>query len=1079
MLYTFEDLQSLFGSDLLEAAISYLDQGLVALPDIRQDGRLITSVIQTPGKRLYRVYIRIDGGKELSPKIRGECSCSAQANCEHVAAVLLRALGDEEGLQGEALDQVLLGLPEKTRDSYPDDVRQRLLYLLFPQLGMHRGVALQTVSARQLTNGEFTNLHDYQPEWLLRGRPPRFLLEADRLLLAELNKLEPELWSTERLLEGQQGSRLLNRMLETGRCYLGEMDVELSLGKRRPVTFHWQVDRFGIQFPQFEVHPAAPITFLMDEPWYLDLDSGECGPLTCQFETRQLEALADLAEGVQPEACRQLNSSLSELAGQTTLPPLREFQLDDRQGVTPTPCLRLFSQLDDNDDPWTEGWFDQAQLSFEYAGQRLIGDQPSQWLEGDRLVRVERDEQAEDAAAERLMVWGFEWNEFLGAEPESLRLDEGPDAWFEFQTDLLPQLRREGWRIEFDGSFRFQLLEVKRWYGSLQSKGEMDWFRVGLGVQVEDERINLLPALVALLQEFPKSFNRKQLQELDPEQVLIVPLEDQRLVPVPLGRVRLILDTLFELYQDNSLDEEGQLALSRIQLARLAELYEKDEALRLIEGDHKTLQGLIQQLRGVEQLPAVSPPEGLRAHLRDYQMQGLNWLQFLRTSRLGGVLADDMGLGKTVQTLAHILLEKEQGRLTQPALVVAPTSLLVNWRREAHQFAPELQVLLLHGVKRGELFKRIPEQDLVLTSYPLLSRDRQRLLAHSFHLLVLDEAQNIKNPKTHASKVVRELDARHRLCLTGTPLENHLGELWAQFDFLLPGLLGSEKQFRRNLRNPIERQGDEAASERLALRLRPFMLRRTKQQVVKELPPKTEILRTVELEGPQRELYETIRLAMHEQVRKAVAERGWGRSHIMVLDALLKLRQVCCDPRLVKLEDARKVKQSAKLALLMEMLPELIEEGRRVLLFSQFTAMLGLIEEAVTQAGIGYVKLTGRTRNRAKPIDRFQNGEVPLFLISLKAGGTGLNLTAADTVIHYDPWWNPAVERQATDRAHRIGQRNPVFVYKLISEGTVEEKIQQLQLHKQALADSLFQQGGTSGIGWTEAEIEMLFGPLL
>jgi SNF2 family DNA or RNA helicase len=309
-------------------------------------------------------------------------------------------------------------------------------------------------------------------------------------------------------------------------------------------------------------------------------------------------------------------------------------------------------------------------------------------------------------------------------------------------------------------------------------------------------------------------------------------------------------------------------------------------------------------------------------------------------------------------------------------------------------------------------------------------------------------------------------------------LENHLGELWSLFDFLLPGLLGNEQQFRRSLRNPIEKQGDAAAAERLALRLRPFMLRRSKQQVVQELPPKTEILRSVELVGAQRDLYETIRLAMHRQVRQAVAEKGWARSHIMVLDALLKLRQVCCDPRLVNLEDARQVKHSAKLELLMQLLPEMVEEGRRILLFSQFTSMLQLIEQAVHQAGIEFVKLTGRTRDRATPVDRFQNGEVALFLISLKAGGTGLNLTAADTVIHYDPWWNPAVERQASDRAHRIGQQHPVFVYKLISEGTVEEKIQQLQVHKQALADSLFEQAGSSGAGWSETELEQLFEPL-
>jgi len=366
----------------------------------------------------------------------------------------------------------------------------------------------------------------------------------------------------------------------------------------------------------------------------------------------------------------------------------------------------------------------------------------------------------------------------------------------------------------------------------------------------------------------------------------------------------------------------------------------------------------------------------------------------------------------------------------------------------------------------------------VLTTYSLLARDQDVLLQHAWYFLILDEAQFIKNPRTRASRLVRQLDVRHRLCLTGTPMENHLGELWSLFDFLLPGLLGDAKQFRRVLQNPIEKHGDEEASRRLALRVRPFMLRRTKQEVASELPSKTEIIRGVELEGAQRDLYESIRLAMHERVHQAVADQGLARSHIVVLDALLKLRQVCCDPRLLKLESAARVKHSAKLEMLMELLPEMIEEGRRVLLFSQFTGMLKLIEEAVGKVGVDYVKLTGRTRDRATPVDRFQGGEVPLFLISLKAGGVGLNLTAADTVIHYDPWWNPAVERQATDRAHRIGQDNPVFVYKLITVGTVEEKIQAMQARKQALADSLFDRNGGMQTGWTDADLELLFEPL-
>lgn len=446
--------------------------------------------------------------------------------------------------------------------------------------------------------------------------------------------------------------------------------------------------------------------------------------------------------------------------------------------------------------------------------------------------------------------------------------------------------------------------------------------------------------------------------------------------------------------------------------------------------------------------------------------------------RLGGQQAPQVLLGKTVQALAHLLLEKEQGRADRPSLVVAPTSLMGNWRREAHQFTPDLRVLTLHGPRRREQFAAITDHDLVLTTYPLLVRDRQTLLAHDYHLLILDEAQIIKNPGAQASRMVRELRARQRLCLTGTPMENHLGELWSLFDFLLPGLLGDARQFRRVFRNPVEKAGDTAVAAQLARRVRPFLLRRTKEAVVRELPPKTEIVRSVELEGMQRDLYESIRLAMHERVRRAVADKGLARSRIVILDALLKLRQACCDPRLVKLESARKVLHSVKLEMLLELLPGMLEEGRRVLLFSQFTGMLKLIEARVKEAGIDYVKLTGQTRDRTTPVARFQRAEVPLFLISLKAGGLGLNLIAADTVIHYDPWWNPAVERQATDRAHRIGQENPVFVYKLIAEGTVEEKIQSLQARKQALADSLFDRKEGGGVQWTAADLEALFEPL-
>jgi SNF2 family DNA or RNA helicase len=326
-----------------------------------------------------------------------------------------------------------------------------------------------------------------------------------------------------------------------------------------------------------------------------------------------------------------------------------------------------------------------------------------------------------------------------------------------------------------------------------------------------------------------------------------------------------------------------------------------------------------------------------------------------------------------------------------------------------------------------------------------------------WHLLVLDEAQNIKNANTNAAQVVSEIPALHRLCLSGTPIENHLGELWSQFHFLMPGFLGSQRRFTELFRNPIERQGSVEKMAQLRARVTPFMLRRTKDLVANELPPKIDTLMRVPLDGKQADLYETIRLGMEKTVRDALNTQGLAKSQITILDALLKLRQVCCDPRLLKLSAASQVRASAKLEQLLDMLPEMVAEGRKILLFSQFTQMLGLIEEALPALGIPWVKLTGQSKNRDKIIDQFTNGQVPLFLISLKAGGVGLNLPQADTVIHYDPWWNPAVENQATDRAHRIGQTQNVWVVKLVAQGTIEERMLALQERKAQLATDMYE----------------------
>ena len=433
-----------------------------------------------------------------------------------------------------------------------------------------------------------------------------------------------------------------------------------------------------------------------------------------------------------------------------------------------------------------------------------------------------------------------------------------------------------------------------------------------------------------------------------------------------------------------------------------------------------------------------------------------------------------MGLGKTVQTLAHLLTEKRAGRLDRPALVVAPTSLMFNWRAEARRFAPDLKVLLLHGPRRRGDFQWIADSELVLTTYPLLGRDINWLESERFHIVILDEAQAIKNPRTRASRAVRRLQTRHRLCLTGTPLENHLGELWSQFDFLMPGLLGSDRAFRGQFRIPIEQHGSEERKGLLARRIRPFFLRRTKSEVAPELPPKTEIVRSVPLTGTQRRLYDDLEAELRERVRAALAARGPDQGRMVLLDALLRLRQACCDPRLLPDGEGGSIQSSAKLQLLLDLVPELVAEGRRILIFSQFVRMLELIKAELDRLHIPTLQLTGQTRDREAVINAFHRGAAPVFLISLKAGGVGLNLTAADTVIHYDPWWNPAVEDQATDRAHRIGQDQKVFVYRLLTDDTIEERVQQLQEHKRDLIGGLL--GGRGAADLNSEELRQLLG---
>ncbi len=696
--------------------------------------------------------------------------------------------------------------------------------------------------------------------------------------------------------------------------------------------------------------------------------------------------------------------------------------------------------------------------------------------------KIPRDRAAETTALNLLYALDLR----PGAEepPASLRkLDrpetEGtlwaPDAgkwphpefyWQRFRHDGVAALEARGWGVRFapEVGHRPLVFRTQTWRAEIVEEGK-GWFHLSAGFEIEGEVFELQPILAALV----KNRFLEATEGMPAGQEFLVLLPDGRGLVLPVGRFRRILATLGELMEFN-FDGKGPLRLGKLDAALLAGDLGGES---LPVAAPRAVEDLGERLRGLGTIERGAVPPGLRAELRDYQREGYQWMQFLLSHGLNGILADDMGLGKTLQTLTHLLAEIESGRCGgRPSLVVAPTSVVMNWQREAAKFAPDLRVLVLQGAGRKARFRRIPRSDLVLTSYALLHRDLDALLEHEFHLLVLDEAQQVKNPEARARRAAAALRAPHRLCLSGTPVENHLGELWSLMDFLMPGWLGTLEQFRSTYQTPIERNGDEARRSALARRVGPLILRRTKHDVAKELPPKTEILHEIEMGEAQKDLYETVRSTMDRQVRQALAIRG-QQARIVFLDALLKLRQICCHPRLLGEEHA--AGGSAKFDYLADLLATFREEGHRVLLFSQFTTMLELIEAHLATEGVPCLKLTGATKDRQALVERFQGGEGEVFLISLKAGGTGLTLTGADTVIHYDPWWNPAAENQATDRAYRIGQDKPVFVHKLICRRTVEERIQRMQEKKGGLASDLLS-GAATGLDLTPETMAGLLG---
>ncbi|MDZ4200303.1 MAG: DEAD/DEAH box helicase, partial [Kiritimatiellia bacterium] len=458
---------------------------------------------------------------------------------------------------------------------------------------------------------------------------------------------------------------------------------------------------------------------------------------------------------------------------------------------------------------------------------------------------------------------------------------------------------------------------------------------------------------------------------------------------------------------------------------------------------------------------SFDPGQGLQAVLRPYQADGVRWLRFLEQGAFGGILADEMGLGKTLQALAWLRLARlDPDARNKPALIICPTSLVENWAEEAGRFTPELRVLVLSGAARHDRWDEAAKSDLVVTSYALLRRDIERYAALPLSAMILDEAQHIKNRSTQNAMAAKSLQARHRLVLTGTPVENSVADLWSIMDFLMRGYLGNYKTFRQRYELPIAQGGEEGetAQTRLRRKMSPFLLRRLKRDVAKELPPKINRLAHCALTPDQQAVYRQILESARKRIADGVAARGFDAMRMEAIKTLLRLRQVCCHLDLLRLQNLPYRQPSAKMDLFFELLDEALDANHRVLVFSQFVSMLSILRREFDTRGIRSCYLDGSTKDRMGEVRAFNtNRDIPVFLISLKAGGTGLNLTGADMVIHYDPWWNPAVEDQATDRAYRIGQKRTVYAVKLITRDTVEEKVLSLQRRKQAVIDATLQ----------------------
>jgi superfamily II DNA or RNA helicase len=823
---------------------------------------------------------------------------------------------------------------------------------------------------------------------------------------------------------------LLPRVVRTGRCYLphakgGEGMVALGWDDGPPWAFDLELCRRGTggwTLGGFFHRGDGRID--VSEP--MQVTSGGFLFMPDRVVPHTEEASFTWVQHLRRERSievpeEDLDAFLTELLGSPLLPPIQmpeELQYEETK-PRPRPSLRIFKQ-----QFYGEAERLNAELSFDYEGRLVLEKTAAQgFYDASTRRLVRRDCEAEKAACELLDEVGVKYPASTWGRDLVRRL--GPTKL----PRVVRTLVEDGWHVEAEG----KLFRRPGEFHLAVSSG-VDWFELHGDVEYGESKAEL-PALLEALRR------GNNMVLLDDGSYGMLPEEWLRRIGPIAG-----MGTL----------KDGQVRFRQSQAGLLDAML----ATQLQVDCDATFTHLREELRRFNGVEAAEQPAGFVGQLREYQREGLGWMHFLRRFRFGGCLADDMGVGKTAQVLALLESRRElrvQDELVGPSLVVVPKSLIFNWKQEAARFTPQLRILDYTGLSRNGMDPA--SYDLVLTTYGTLRRDILRLQEVAFDYVILDESQAVKNANTESAKAVRLLRGANRLALSGTPIENHLGELWSLFEFLNPGMLGAASVMQ--LANGVLRNPDEDTRKLLASALRPFLLRRTKEQVARELPAKYEQTIYCEMEPAQHKLYDELRQHYRNSLLRRIQDEGMGKSKIQVLEALLRLRQAACHPGL--LDPKHLGASSAKLDVLLEQLRVVLDEGHKALVFSQFTSLLAIVRQRLERIGVTYEYLDGKTHNRQARVVHFQEDPAcQLFLISLKAGGLGLNLTAADYVFILDPWWNPAVESQAVDRAHRIGQTRQVFAYRLITRDTVEEKVLELQETKRDLADAII--GADNGL---------------